>query len=254
MRHRHKKGTLLSLVLLPGLAVSAEPLTVAVASNFVPVAEEIGVRFAEQTGHEVRISPGSTGKLYAQISNGAPYDVFLSADSDRPALLVANKYGVAETRITYAVGSLVLWSRDPKYEESGCLEQLQDLGKDHLAIANPETAPYGTAARDYLIQAGLWERVKPRLVYGENISQTLQFVASGNASMGLIAKSQSVDTRLPKATCSWPVPTSTHHALEQQAVLLVRAAGDTVAMRFLDFLTSPSAREIIARHGYMFPE
>lgn len=254
MRHRPKKRALLSLVLLPGLAASAEPLTVAVASNFVPVAEEIGAQFAQQTGHAVRISSGSTGKLYAQISNGAPYDVFLSADSERPALLVASKSGVAETRMTYAVGSLVLWSRDSKFEESGCPEHLQDLGKDHLAIANPETAPYGAAARDYLIQAGMWERVRPQLVYGENISQTLQFVASGNASMGLIAKSQSVDTRLPQATCSWPVPTSTHRALEQQAVLLARAAGDTVAMSFLDFLTSPSAREIIVRHGYTLPE
>ena len=254
MFRHNKKTMLLALILLPGLAVSADPLTIAVASNFVPVAEEIVAQFKAQTGHEVRISSGSTGKLYAQISNGAPYDVFLSADSERPALLEANRLGVAGTRMTYAIGSLVLWSRDPKFEDSDCRMHLENLGRDHLAIANPETAPYGVAAREFLLEVGLWERVRPQLVYGENISQTLQFAATGNASIGLISKSQSLDSRLPVATCQWPVPQSAHRELEQQALVLERATGNTVAVKFLNYLASPSAHEIIARYGYAVPE
>ena len=253
MFHCQKKAMLYLLILLPGWVVSAEPLTIAVASNFVPAAEEIAARFMVKTGHDVRISSGSTGKLYAQISNGAPYDIFLSADSGRPALLESNKLGVAGTRITYAIGSLVLWSADPKFENADCRTHLEDIGRDHLAIANPETAPYGMAAREYLIDVGLWERVRPQLVYGENISQTLQFAATGNASIAMIARSQSLDSRLPTATCNWPIPQSTHQSLDQQALVLKRAASNTVAMKFLDYLASPSAHEIIVRYGYTVP-
>jgi molybdate transport system substrate-binding protein len=254
MSHRRKTKFLHTLLLLPGLVASAEPLTIAVASNFVSTAEELSNQFMESTGYEVRISPGSTGKLYAQISNGAPYDIFLSADSERPALLEANGLGVDGTRETYAIGSLVLWSVDSRFSGSECRDFLQDPGSGHLAIANPETAPYGAAAKDYLLGAQLWEGVEARLVFGENISQTLQFVASGNAVAGLIAKSQSVDPRLPDATCIWAVPLSTHRPLEQQALVLQRAAGNTVAMTFLEFLTSAAAQKIILRHGYAVPE
>lgn len=254
MSHRHKINLLHILLLLPGLAVSAEPLTIAVASNFVSTAEELTSQFAASTGYEVRISPGSTGKLYAQISNGAPYDIFLSADSERPALLEANGVGIPGSRATYAIGTLVLWSADSQYTDADCRNALQDFGPGHFAIANPQTAPYGVAAREYLLGAGLWEGLKPRLVYGENISQTLQFVASGNASIGLIAKSQSIDPRLPPATCNWEVPNSADLLLEQQAVVLQRAAGNTVAAKFLEFLTSAAAQKIIVRSGYAVPE
>jgi molybdate transport system substrate-binding protein len=254
MSHRHKINLLHTLLLLPGLAVSAEPLTIAVASNFVSTAEELVDQFMESTGHEVRISPGSTGKLYAQISNGAPYDIFLSADAERPALLEAKGLGIAGTRETYAIGSLVLWSVDSQFSGSECRSFLRNPGSGHLAIANPATAPYGAAAKDYLLGAQLWEGVEPRLVFGENISQTLQFVASGNAAVGLIANSQLVDPRLPRATCVWVVPQSAHRPLEQQALLLQRAAGNTVAMTFLEFLTSAAAQKTILRHGYAVPE
>lgn len=254
MSHPITKNLLLSILLLPGIALSAEPLSVAVASNFAPVAEEIATLFAAQSDHQVRISSGSTGKLYAQISNGAPYDVFLSADSERPALLEKGRYGVAGTRVTYALGSLVLWSADPDLNASDCRGHLEGLGKDRLAIANPATAPYGTAAQQFLVSVGLWAQVAPRLVYGENISQTLQFTASGNASMGLISRSQSIDTRLPAASCSWPVPVTTHAPIQQQALLLQRAADNTIAVKFLEFLTSADAHEIIVRRGYSIPQ
>ena len=250
MPHRHPVKLLYILILLPGLSAVAEPLTIAVASNFAPAAEAIVTRFMADTGNNVRISKGSTGKLYAQIANGAPYDIFLAADSERPVLLEASGLAVQGTRATYAIGSLVLWSGESKFENADCRKHLEDLGRDHLAIANPDIAPYGAAAREFLIGIGLWERVEPQLVFGENISQALQFVASGNASIGLIARSQSIDRRLPKATCNWPVPEAAHQPLQQQAVLLQRAASNTVAVTFLEFLASSSAREIIVRYGY----
>jgi len=254
MSHRHPVKLLYILILLPELVAAAGPLTVAVASNFAPAAAAIATRFMADTGNDVRISAGSTGKLYAQIANGAPYDIFLAADSERPVLLEARDLAVQGTRVTYAIGSLVLWSGESKFENVDCRQHLGDLGQDHLAIANPKIAPYGAAAREFLLDIGLWERVKPQLVFGENISQALQFVASGNASIGLIARSQSVDPRLPNATCNWPVPESAHQPLQQQAVLLQRAASNAVAVKFLEFLTSPAAREIVVRYGYTVPK
>ena len=250
MPHGRLSISLLILTFAAVVQANAEPLTIAVASNFAPAAREIAAQFTSETGNYVRVSAASTGKLYAQINNGAPFDILLAADSERPRLLEASGLGVAGTRFTYAIGSLVLWSREPKFAAVDCRRQLEDLGRDHLAIANPETAPYGAAAREFLLDIGLWDRAQPRLVFGENISQTLQFVASGNASLGLIARSQSIDARLPEATCSWPVPETAHSPIEQQAVLLQRAAKNSIAASFLEFVTGPTAREIVARHGY----
>jgi molybdate transport system substrate-binding protein len=192
----------------------------------------------------------STGKLYAQIVNGAPFDVLLAADSERPTRLEALDHGVAGTRFTYAIGELVLWSR----RAENCRASLEGHGTGRIAIANPDTAPYGSAARDFLKEAGLWERVEPRLVIGENIAQALQFVATGNAELGFIAWSQLHTPALPDATCTWPVPPSTHAPIEQQAVLLARAIANTTAKRFLGFLRSDAARVIIRRHGYRLQE
>lgn len=253
MRLLSKLLSLITLAMLPVIAMPAAPVTIAVASNFVPAARELVAKFATDTGHEVRISAGSTGKLYAQIVNGAPYDIFLAADKQRPALLEAEGFGVSNTRMTYAVGSLVLWSVNPDFDAVSCRDYLEKPGRHHIAIANPDTAPYGAAAREYLLETGLWEQVQAQLVFGENIAQTLQFVATGNASLGFIAKSQSVDVRLPPATCSWPVPQSPQQSLEQQALLLQRAAGNAVAAEFLEFLSSSAAREVMLRHGYTIP-
>jgi len=244
----------LCLVVVSQQAFAADSLTVAVASNFSQPAREIASRFEDATGQAVRITTGSTGKLYAQIANGAPFDLLLAADSARPVLLENSGMGVAGTRFTYAIGELVLWSADAKFADLDCRAVLPDLGEDRLAIANPDTAPYGAAAKQFLQSERLWAAVTPHLVYGENIAQTLQFLASGNASLGLIAKSQSVDTRLPKATCHWPVPASAHAVLEQQAILLQHAAGKSTAVEFLDFLRGPVAQDVISSHGYSVPE
>ncbi len=241
-------------LLLPILAASQERVTVAVASNFARTATEIADRFTAETGHQVRISAASTGKLYAQIINGAPYDILLAADVERPRLLEEAELGVKGTRFAYAFGTLVLWSRDPGVAAAGCRAQLLHLDKKHLAIANPETAPYGVAAREFLLDAGLWERVRPRLVMGENILQTLHFVASGNASLGLIARSQTSNPVLPSPTCEWVVPTHTYSPLEQQAILLQRAADNKAANEFLNYVRGPAGREQITGHGYLLPD
>jgi len=241
----------LTAILLALLAVPlahAESLTIAVASNFRVPAEQIAAKFEQQTGYEVRISSASTGKLYAQIISGAPFDLLLAADSDRPLLLEEAGIGIRGTRQTYAIGGLVLWSRDPANAGADCRRLLDDLGAARLAIANPKTAPYGIAAQQFLTNAGLWERVSPRLVYGENIAQALHFVATGNASLGLVAAAQLQDSRLPEATCSWVVPTSLYEPIEQQAIAINSANAAT--MQFMEFLVSPAAQAVVIESGY----
>ena len=174
----------------------------------------------------------------------------LAADAERPQLLEAGGEGVAGTRFTYATGSLVLWSR----QADDCQAALQSEDGGLVAIANPETAPYGAAARSFLQQAGLWELLRGRLVIGENIAQTLQFAASGNAELGFIARSQLRAPSLPPASCSWPVPEAMHASIDQQAILLRRAAASEGAMAFIGFLRSDAGRAIILRHGYSLPE
>ena len=239
----------LSLLLLAAPSY-AEVLTVAVASNIARPAHDIAERFQEVSEHTVRVTTASTGKLYAQIVNGAPFDILLAADRERPRLLEESGAAVAETSFTYAIGALTLWSRDEELAGTDCREQLTRLGSKKLAVANPLTAPYGVASRQFLEGEGLWSITQPQLVFGENISQTLHFVVSGNASLGLIARSQALDARLPEPSCQWPVPHAMHEPLEQQAVLLSRAAKNDAATDFIAFLQSPAARKIIVEHGY----
>lgn len=246
---RDRIHLLLAVLFLPAPS-HAEGLTLAVASNFARPAHEIVRRFESVTDHSVRVTTASTGKLYAQIVNGAPFDILLAADAERPRLLEASGAAVAGTRFTYAVGALTLWSRDKELTGKECKKQLTRLGSKRLAVANPLTAPYGVASRQFLEGEGLWSIAEPQLVFGENISQTLHFVVSGNASMGLIARSQALDVRLPEPTCEWPVPQAMHDPLEQQAVLLLRAATSGAATDFIAFLQSPAARKIIREHGY----
>jgi len=225
-------------------------VTVAAASNFSLAVDDLAAQFTETTGQRLRVTTASTGKLYAQVVNGAPFDVLLAADTARPESLEATGGGVPGTRFTYAIGELVLWSR--RFDD--CRAALDNPGNARVAIANPDIAPYGAAARDFLQQAGLWQSVRPQLVFGENISQALQFAASGNAQLGFIARSQLQVPSLPDATCTWRVPSWTHAPIEQQAILLQHGAGADGARRFLQFLRSDAGRVIIERHGYRLPE
>lgn len=220
------------------------------ASNFASTARDISEQFSRESGTRVRITTASTGKLYAQIVNGAPFDILLAADAERPLRLETTGAGVRGSRFTYALGALVLWSR----QVDDCRAELQRADGGRVAIANPETAPYGAAARSFLRQSGLWDSLGDRLVVGENISQTLQFAASGNAALGFIARAQLQIPSLPQASCTWPVPETMHATIEQQAILLQRGADGTGAQSFLEFLRGEAGRAIIRRHGYVLPE
>lgn len=220
-------------------------IQVAVASNFQATLQRLVADFEATHPQQVRISSGSSGKLYTQIVHGAPYDLFLSADSERPKLL--HEQGLADPPVTYAIGQLVL------YAPAGTpLARLERGDFRHLAIANPTTAPYGAAARSVLQELKQWEKVQSRLVQGENIGQTFQFVYSGNAQLGFVALAQIRALAIP-ATQYWNVPSDTHAALQQDAVLLRRSQVTDAARTFLRYLSSASARAIIAEAGYALP-
>ncbi|MEM6512045.1 MAG: molybdate ABC transporter substrate-binding protein [Pseudomonadota bacterium] len=231
-----------------GIASADDDLLVAVASNFLPVAKTLAEDFEASTGVAVRLSPASSGKLYAQIVNGAPFHVFLSADEARPRELVERELAIANSRLTYAVGRLVLWSGDSQLQGSDCLSALRQQ-RGRVAVANPDTAPYGRAAMQFLNAVNI--DVSDRRVTGENISQTLQFAVRGGAQFGLLARVQA--EVLPTQGCRYDVPAHQHAPIRQQAVLLSRAANHPHAAAFLAYLTS-QARDRIAAAGYEFDD
>lgn len=235
-------------IVLPTAA--AEEVRIAVAANFLATLNVIVNNFEQDTGHTVVISSGSSGKLYAQIKNGAPFDVFLSADVFRPKLLENEGLAVHDSRFTYAVGRLTLWSPDSNLVTEDGKAVLLNSTFDHLAIANPKTAPYGTAAKSTLQALGLWDRMRDRLVQGENIGQTFHFVFSKNAQLGFVALSQVLDPKINGAGSRWDVPVDFHEPLRQQAVLLVNGQNNEAAKTFLHYVKGPKARRIIERFGY----
>jgi len=241
------------LLALPLLLLSSglrgEEVLVAVAANFAAPMTELAQRFERQSGHELQLSFGASGRFFAQISNGAPYQVFLSADQDKPRRLVDSGLALADSRFTYALGALVLWSADAELDLSGP-EVLRGSTYERLALANPRLAPYGQAAVEVLESLGLAEPSRSRWVMGENVAQTYQFVASGNASLGFVALSQvSAGGNLARGS-GWLVPTHLHTPIRQDAVLLTRAADCAACRQFLDFLRTPEAAEVIRDFGY----
>jgi molybdate transport system substrate-binding protein len=230
---------------LPSSAQAAE-VRLAVAANFSDTARQIADRFEARSGHRVVISAGSSGQLFAQIRQGAPFDVFLSADSERPARAEAEGLGVKGTRFTYATGRLVLWSRTPGLVDP----QGRVLAKgrfQHLAVADPASAPYGRAAMEVLTRRKLTARLTPYLVTGSSIAQTLQFVRTGSAELGFIALSQAKSLQ---GGSRWLVPATDHSPIDQQAILLTHAADRAAAAAFLKFLKGPEARRMIIANGY----
>lgn len=237
------------LMLALAAPAPASQLRVAVASNFRHAMEALADRFENDTGQTLTLAFGSSGKHYAQIRNGAPFDAFFAADSERPRRLEQAGTAVPGTRFTYARGRLVLWSARPGYVDAGG-DVLRTGTFRHLAIANPDLAPYGAAAREALTALGLWDSLQDRLVRGENIGQTYQFVSSGNAELGFIAQSQLAWPGHP-ATGSWMiVPQRLYRAIEQQALLL----RDSEAGRaLLDYMRTPAAAALIRDYGYEAP-
>ena len=223
----------------------AETLRIAVASNFKTTMSKLTTQFEQQTGHKILLSFGSTGKHYAQILHGAPYDIFFAADAERPALLEKQQRAHAGSRFTYALGKLVLWSPDQNLFTD---EKVLSSNKFHkLAIANPRLAPYGVAAKQVLQSRKQWQHLQGKLVRGENIAQTYQFVQTGNAQLGFIAYSQVID----KVKGSfWLVPTSLYSPIEQQAVLLT---DNTAAKSFIHFIKSKQTLRLIQESGYDIP-
>ena len=230
--------------------VSAGEVRIAVAANFQSTLHEIAAQYTRDTGHTTLISSGSSGKFYAQIKHGAPFDVFFSADVTRPRLIEEEGLAVQGSRFTYAIGRLTLWSQDPKLLKKNVPEILSNNRFTHLAIANPKTAPYGTAAQQTLVALGLWNQVKNQIVQGENIGQTFHFVYSQNAQLGFVSRSQVWDPKINRAGSWWDVPENLYDPLHQQAVLLTHGQHNKVARAFLCYVKGPEARSIIERFGY----
>ena len=238
----------LSLLLLLALPVRADVL-VAVASNFTAPAQAIAAAFEQQTGQRVRLAFGASGKLTAQIVQGAPFEIFLSADQAKPELLVAQGQAVAASRFTYAVGKLVLWTVQDGVDPH---QQLTQNYSARLALADPRLAPYGVAAQQTLSSLNLLESTRRQWVMGENISQTWQFVATGNAPLGFVALSQVMENGQIVRGSGWVVPQALYQPIHQDAVLLKKGAQNPAAQAFLRYLQQPQAQAIMQRFGYGF--
>ena len=224
-------------------AARAETALIAVATNFRPAAEALAEAFATETDHEIRLTAGATGKLAAQIAHGAPFDLFLSADAETPERLAAAGHALAETRVTYATGGLLLWSADASRDLTDPKAAL--AAARHIAVANPDLAPYGKAAMQAIDNIEISESVAGKIVTGENIGQAYALTASGAADIGFIAAAAR-----PETGVVWPVPMALHAPIRQDAILLAHGQTNPAATAFLHWLQGEAARTIIRGFGY----
>lgn len=246
--------TLFSIIFL-GMVVfvsadtrAAPVLRVAAAADLACCIEAINSAFEKAADAKVQTSIGSSGNFFAQIRNGAPFDVFLSADLGYPQKLAADGFAERTTLIVYAIGSLSLMASDRRFSSSLNWKTLTDPAVTRIAIANPDVAPYGRAAKEALTSAGLWERLQDKLVRGENVAQTAQFVRSGNAQIGLVGTSH-VEAGQP----AWPVPHEMHAPIEQGGIVTAHGKGHPLARQYLAFLHSETARRVLRPYGFRFP-
>lgn len=250
MEKKHKVlSMLLAAVIGVGAPVAhAAEVSIAVAANFTDATRDIVPLFEKASGHKVKVSFGSTGKLYSQIEHGAPFEVFLAADSKRPEKAEKEGLAVEGGRFTYAMGKLALWS--PKTNAFDKPESyLKKAAFNRVAIANPKTAPYGLAAKQVMEKIGIWKGIQSRVVRGDSIAQTFQFVATGNAEVGFVAISQVRAWEKSKGTL-WEIPQDYYAPIEQQAVLLKKGSDNPAAKAFLDFLKGEAAQGVISGYGY----
>jgi molybdate transport system substrate-binding protein len=223
---------------------------VAVASNFAEVFGKLKTGFEANSNHKISVSTGSTGNIYAQIINGAPYDIFLSADQARPKLLEDQDKAVNSSRFTYAIGKLTLWSANADLIGNDGVAILKSGDFSTIAIANPALAPYGRAAREALRSLELWKNLSDKIVRGQNIGQTFSFVATTNAQLGFVALSYVMSKRNQIAGSRWDVPVDLYEPIRQDAVLLVRAEKNPAAIAFMEYFKSEKARVLISSFGY----
>ena len=245
------KRFLLSLAASLAMAFSAHAgeVSVAVAANFTAPMQKIASLFEQDTGHKATLAFGSTGRFYAQIKNGAPFDLLLSADDETPAKLAKEGLAVDASRFTYAIGKLALWSKQPGLVDAQGLV-LKSGTFDKIAVADPKLAPYGAAAVEVMTQLGVLNTLRPKFVQGENIAQTHQFVATQNAQLGFVALSQVMsDGRLVEGSV-WAVPATLYSPLRQDAVLLNKGQGNAAATALLQYLKGDKARAVIRGYGY----
>jgi molybdate transport system substrate-binding protein len=244
------RTVLVALLLIPLSPARAAEVVAAVAANFAAAISRIEPGFEQATGHQLTVVLGSSGKFVQQIQQGAPLDVFLSADAERPELLAKSNLGVPTSRFTYAIGRLALWSPDPKSFSDG--EAYLKAGTfRHLAIANPAVAPYGAAAQRVLEQLGLWAGLQDRIVRAEDIGQVYAMAGSGAAEAAFVAYSSVLSGNNPGS--QWLVPQNLYPPLKQDAILITRAQNNPAAKALLDYLKTPAAREVITSLGYDVP-
>lgn len=227
----------------------ADEVQVAVAANFTAPIQAIAKDFEKDTGHKLMAAYGATGQFYAQIKNGAPFEVFLAADDSTPAKLEQENETVAGSRFTYAIGTLALWSAKRGYvDDKGAVLKSNDY--KHLSIANPKTAPYGLAATQVLDKLQLTEATKGKIVEGQNITQAFQFVSTGNAELGFVALSQIYKDGKVENGSAWIVPASLHEPIRQDAVILNKGKDNPAAKALVDYLKGPKAAALIKSYGY----
>lgn len=241
-----------SLFVLAPLSAIADELKIAVAANFIGTIETLSKNFEQQTGHTVKLTSGATGKFYTQIKNGAPFDIFFAADRKTPAKLEAEGDIKVDSRFTYAQGRLLMWT-PAAAADMDAIDYLKQASFKHLAMANPKTAPYGVATEEVLTQLGLLAQLKSKVVMGENIGQTYQFVATGNAETGFIPYSYTTDAKHEHQGNYWLVPQEYYTPLDQDVVILKQAESSAVAQAFIDYIRSDAGRQIIEASGYAVP-
>ena len=239
----------LLVALFAAVCASADEVQIAVAANFTAPMQQIAVQFEKDTGHKASPAFGATGKFYAQIANGAPFEVLLSADDETPARLEKEGLAVAGTRFTYATGKLLLWSANPDLVDARG-EVLKTGNFRHLALANPKTAPYGTAAVEAMTRLGVLPALQSRFVQGENSSQVYQFIVTGNAELGFVALSQVVKDGKIASGSAWSVAANLYDPIRQDAVLLGKGKDKPAATALLAYLKGDKARAIIKSFGY----
>lgn len=249
---------LILLTPLLALPAGAQTLLVAAAADLSYCIDELGAAFAREAPQtkakiEVKVSLGASGNFFTQIRNGAPFDVFLSADMAYPGQLAKDGAADGATLMPYAIGRIALFSLDPRFDLKLGMAVLQDRRLSRIAIANPAVAPYGRAAKAALEAAGAWQAVQPKLVIGENIAQTVQFVQTGNAQIGIVSYASVLSPRVKGSGSHYLISDAGMAPIEQGAIVTAHGKANPLAPRFVQFLSSPAARAILQRHGFGLP-